>query len=293
MQLSIIVIFHNMRREAARTLYSLSPRYQQDVTADDYEVIAIDNGSDTPLDPKSVTTLGANFHYLNHPTTSISPAKAMNIGAEMATTSNLAFIVDGARMASPGLIRKTLDALRLHQTSFVTALAWHLGPDIQNCSMLKGYDQNREDQLLDTINWPEQGYDLFTIACIAPSSRYGFLGDIPPECSWLALPRAVFDALGGYDLRFQSGGGGLVNHDLRNRAMEHPGLRPVLLLGEGVFHQFHGGIATNATFDHHPMIQFKAEYHQIRGTEYSVHPTPEVTYYGSLPRQARRFFLFE
>ncbi len=289
MQLSIIVIFHNMRREAARTLHSLSPAYQQDVSADDYEVIAIDNGSDTPLDPASVTGFGANFRYLSHATSSISPAEAMNIGAGMATAGNLAFIVDGARMASPGLIRKTLDALRLHQTSFVTGLAWHLGPDIQNRSMLKGYDQAREDLLLDTINWPERGYDLFTIACLAPSSRHGFLGDIPPECSWLALPRDLFDALGGYETRFQSGGGGLVNHDLRNRAMDHPDLRPVLLLGEGVFHQFHGGIATNVALDHHPVVQFKAEYHDIRGTEYSAHPSPEVTYYGSLPPQARRF----
>jgi hypothetical protein len=56
--LSVIVIFYNMRREAARTLLSLSTQYQQNLTADDYEVIAIDNGSTEPLDPKLLKVLG-------------------------------------------------------------------------------------------------------------------------------------------------------------------------------------------------------------------------------------------
>ncbi len=35
-RLTIVVVVHNMQREAPRTLFSLSPQYQEGVTADDY-----------------------------------------------------------------------------------------------------------------------------------------------------------------------------------------------------------------------------------------------------------------
>ena len=62
-------------------------------------------------------------------------------------------------------------------------------------------------------------------------------------------------------------GGGFVNLDLWCRALELPGIRPVVLLGEGTFHQLHGGVATNAA----PrslagsLEQWEAQYKAIRG----------------------------
>ena len=41
-RLSIVVAFHDMAREAARTLATLAPGYQRGVAADAYEVIAVD-----------------------------------------------------------------------------------------------------------------------------------------------------------------------------------------------------------------------------------------------------------
>ena len=44
-KLSVVIAFFNMRREAARTLYSLTTDYQRDIGIDDYEVIVLDSGS--------------------------------------------------------------------------------------------------------------------------------------------------------------------------------------------------------------------------------------------------------
>ncbi|MBV9065146.1 MAG: glycosyltransferase, partial [Methylobacteriaceae bacterium] len=44
-QISVIVVVYNIPREAPRTLYSLSAAYQQNIAAEDYEVIVVDNGS--------------------------------------------------------------------------------------------------------------------------------------------------------------------------------------------------------------------------------------------------------
>ena len=287
LKLSVVVVFHNMRREARRTLFSLSPAYQREVS--DWEVIAIDNGSSALLGEDSVCVHGPNFRYHYLETDSVSPVGAVNLGVRMARAPNIAVIVDGARMATPNLVGNTMRALRLFDDPFVYALSWHLGPDVQNYSMLDGYDQNIEDQLLDTVDWRSDGYRLFDISTLAQSSRAGFKGGVPPECSWLAMRKTTFEELGGYDARFTSPGGGLVNHDFRNLAMKRPGIHPVLLLGEGVFHQFHGGVATNVEPDHHPMHRFQEAYREIRGREYKVEPSADPIWFGYLPVNARRF----
>mgnify|MGYP003336692898 CR=1 FL=1 len=51
--LSVVVISYNGQRELPRTLYSLSPLYQRDITADDYEVIGVVAGVVRP--PRSET----------------------------------------------------------------------------------------------------------------------------------------------------------------------------------------------------------------------------------------------
>jgi len=287
--LSIVVVFHNMVREAPRTLYSLGREYQQRLVDNNYEIVAIDNGSDQPLDPRAIATIDPPVRYHRHDTSSPSPAAAVNIGVGMAEGDLVAVIVDGARMSSPGLVGHTQRAAALTAPPFVAALSWHLGPAVQNESMLDGYSPAVEDRLLEEIRWPENGYALFNISTLAQSSRPGFLGGVPPECSWWALRRSDFEELGGFDERFNSPGGGLVNHDFRNRVMTLPGISPIVILGEGVFHQFHGGVATNVSLDDHPIDLFQAEYEQIRSAAYAPAPTPPELYHGSMREEARRF----
>lgn len=287
--LSIVVIFHNMRREAARTLHSLSTAYQCGANAEQYEVIAIDNGSAAPLDAGAVKSHGSQFRYHFHGTDSVSPAEAVNLGVEMARGEFVAIIVDGARMATPDIVAASLKGLLIGRDPAVCALSWHLGPDVQNKTMLDGYDQQAEDDLLDSIAWPEHGYRLFDISTLAQSSGMGFLGGMPSELSWVALRLDTFNALGGFDERFRTPGGGQVNHEFRNRLMTHPGIQPVILLGEGVFHQFHGGVATNVPMQHHPREAFRAEYIRIVGQAFKPAPTPPVIYLGKMPQSARRF----
>lgn len=289
MKLSIVIITHNMRREAARTLYSLSPDHQAGVRADDYEVIVIDNGSSAPLDPESVKQFGPHFRYHYHETHSASPVDAVNLGAHMARGESLAIIVDGARMATPGIVRYTLSALRAEPDALVCALSWHLGPDVQPKSTQEGYDQAFEDAMLKKAGWREDGYQLFAISTLAPSSGTGFFGDFPLECSWVALERNRFHAMGGFDPRFQTAGGGLCNHDFRNRALQQPGIVPVKLLGEGVFHQVHGGIATNAPPAQRPLQAFHDEYTRIHGARFVPVDVVDPVYVGMMPAAARRF----
>ena len=285
--LSVIVVFHDMRREAARTLLSLSREYQIAGRSLDYEVIAVDNGSRMPLDDRLVRRFGSAFRYLYHPTESRSPCAAINVAAGHARGRYLTVCIDGARILSPGVLHYTTLATRLAARPVITTLAWHLGRQPQNVTIQAGYDAAVEDRLLAESGWEHDGYRLFSIACLALSSRPGWFLPIP-ESNCVTVSRQTFEQLGGFDIRFESPGGGLANHDYLARALQLTASRVVVLLGEGTFHQVHGGVATNVPLERHPMSIFAAEYERLRGGPFSDPPMTPV-FLGGMPTAALPF----
>lgn len=286
MRLSIITAFRNMQREAPRTLFTLSPEYQQNVAPDDYEVIAVDIGSTPPLnDTCPIEQFGKNFRLfrtMDNP----SPAAAINEAARQAEGKAIAVCIDGARMLSPGVVRYTIDALQMRENPLVATLAWHLGTSIQNISMESGYDQVEEDRLLNTVDWKNDGYELFRISSLAGSSRNGYFLPIS-ESNFATVNRNLWEELGGLEEKFQSPGGGFVNLDFYRKACETCS-ELIILLGEGTFHQFHGGVATNVPLSKHPGKIFRQEYIQIRGRSFQP-PTKRAIYLGGLCLQALPF----
>src|ERR1700733_15055617 len=97
-ELSVVVVVHNMAREAPRTLYSLSAKYQRNIAAEDYEVIVVDNGSTPPLDAKVLDGLAGHFRLLRVDPAPPSPAAAVNRGLAEARGKIIGVMVDGARM---------------------------------------------------------------------------------------------------------------------------------------------------------------------------------------------------
>ena len=288
---SIVVVVHNMAREAPRTLRSLAPSYQQGIDADDYEVIVVDNGSSPPFDPKILDGLGDNFRLIRIDPAPPSPAQAVNWGLAEARGEIVGVLIDGARMVTPGFVHFGRQGARLHPRSVVATLAWHLGYDQQRWAMEGGYDQKREDQLLASINWPHDGYRLFEIAAFDESSTDGWFAPIQ-ESNGLFLSRDSWELLGGIDESFDAPGGGLVNLDTLVRALELPESELVILLGEATFHQFHGGIASNADYLTFPQLltKWQVQYEAIRGRPLKTPTTQNRTYLGTLPKPMLQHF---
>lgn len=285
-RLTVIVAFHEMRREAERTLYTLSSEYQRGVGAGDYEVVAIDNGSSDPLPESEVMRFGPSFHHRRHDGDP-SPAAAINAVAADATTEWVMCLIDGARMLSPGVLAGALAAFAERPEPFVYTIGLHLGPAPQNELVARGYGTAEEDRLLAGIDWRHNGYALFTVSTPALSvGEEGFYSQLT-ESNCFALRRTAFLDRGGLDERFRSPGGGLVNLDLFKRLVEDPGVSPICLLGEGSFHQLHGGVATNVPMPEHPWESFAAEYEAIRGAPYAPPAPREPLYFGEVPGEAR------
>jgi hypothetical protein len=280
--LSVIVVFHNMAREAPRTLFTLSAEYQRGVCPANYEVIVVDVGSRAPLEESFVQSFGGNFRLFSA-RAAPSPVAAVNRAACLARGDAIVLCIDGARMLSPGILRYMLDAFKIWNDPVVATLGWHLGPKIQNDSMLEGYQQAAEDKLLDSVDWRSDGYELFRISSLAGSSKNGWFCPIC-ESNCVAVRKEAWTRLGGLHEGFVSPGGGLVNLDFYREACSQ--LDPlVTLLGEGTFHQFHGGVATNVPWKDHPKDAFNAEYTAIRGRAFSI-LEKSATYLGGIPPQA-------
>jgi hypothetical protein len=292
--LSVVVIVHDMAREAPRTLLSLSAGYQLDIRPDEYEVIVVDNGSTVPLSQALLDRLPGQFRLIRLDPAPPSPARAINRGLAEARGRVIGVMIDGARMVTPRTLRFALHGATLYPRTVVATLGWYLGYDLQAYAVLAGYDAAQEDALLASVGWPANGYRLFEISTPDESSVDAWLagpggtGRIY-ESNALFATRSMWHELGGAEERFALPGGGLLSFDLFRRAVELPDARLVLLLGEAAFHQVHGGIATNATpaAFRERYQKWAMEYLSIRGKPYApaqlAHPPACL---GTLPHAA-------
>jgi len=287
---SFVLIAYDMPAQAENTIRSLLPDYQRGVRLEDYEVLIVENQSANNISQDFLETLPHNFSYHLRQETQPTPIHAINYGIQQAKGRNICVMIDGARLLTPGVVRNTILGHRLSPQAIVTVPGYHLGFELQQKAVGSGYDTEQEAVLMQSIGWPEDGYRLFDIACFSGSCVHGFY--LPhSESNCISMPREIWEALGGYDARFDKRGGGLVNLDLYKRACEYPGIKHVFLHGEGTFHQFHGGVTTGGdnSEDRQQFIdEIKEQYVQIRGQSFSS-PETDPIYLGELPRSAQKF----
>lgn len=249
MKLSVVIATYEMQREAPRTLMSVLPPCQRETQNIDYEIIVIDNGSSEPLDFSSIDFAGrpVKVVYINPSDAKPSPVFAINDAVNSHATGDFLLIcIDGARIFSSYLIRRTVDILTQFPHAFTFVGSRHLGHETQMIASQRGYDQHAEDELLDSVDWITDLDLLWEISVWAGAhNRENYL--IQNESNAIGLSRDLWNLLGGYNPGFQRPGGGLCNLELFNRAVSDERMLNVLLYGETTFHQYHGGAATSST----------------------------------------------
>lgn len=242
-EVSLVIVSYEIERELPRTLRSLARPYQQNMAPATCEIIVVDNGSAKPPQLEDFRAIDADLHVLHQPNPGMSPVAAINTGLAVARAPLIGVWIDGARLASPGLLAACMAAAKLHPRPVITTLNYQIGPGLHYESGRHGYDRAAEERLLAGIAWPADGYRLFDIA--TPENRGGEAGPLL-ESNALFLPRALWAELGGYDPAFTEAGGGVVNADTLLRACALPETQLIRIAGEGTFHQFHGGLSTSS-----------------------------------------------
>ena len=287
---SFVLIAYDMPAQAENTIRSLLPDYQLGVSVEDYEVLIVENESSNNISKEFLEALPSNFSYHLRRETQPTPIHAINYGLEHAKGESICVMIDGARLLTPGVVKNTILGHRISNSAIVTVPGYHLGFELQQKAVGSGYDSAREQALMRSISWPESGYRLFDIACFSGSCVHGFY--LPhSESNCISMPREIWKDLGGYDVRFDMRGGGLVNLDLYKRACEYTGVTHIFLHGEGTFHQFHGGVTTGGenSIDRQKFIdEIKEQYQQIRGHSFTS-PETNPLYLGELSSSAQKF----
>lgn len=242
---SIILIAYKMRDQLRNTLLTLYPDYQRNCSMRDYEVIVVENSSSENLDQATIDSLPANIHYFLREEESQSPVPSINFAFEQCRGECIGMIMDGARMLSPGVIEHAMLAHNTTPNAVTVMPGYHLGDQEQHLHGSAADALAEERRLLDSVDWREDGYELFSISTFSGANRRGYLHPIL-ECNCLFASRDNFRKIGDADSRFMQPGGGSVNlHMYRSLGML-TGSELFVVPGEGSFHQFHGGVSTSS-----------------------------------------------
>lgn len=285
MKLSVILISYDMAREIPRTLQGLARTYQAGAQDLDYEVLLIDNGSPEPLDPASWADTDVPVRLIRIDDAPHSPVQAINLAFSQARGEVICLMIDGAHLLTPGVFKMALSNFEAFADPVIAIRYFYTGMDEQTVSVDNGYTKEVEDQLLARIEWPSDGYRLYEIGTPLRSGAkrlHWFNRMFESNC--LFLKRSLFTELGGADERFDLPGGGFVNLDIFKRALEAPGVTPVQIIGEGSFHQLHGGTTTNSSGKARDakLAQFRQQYLEIRGHD-QLMATADFIYMGHMP----------
>ncbi len=288
MKLSVILVSYDMVREIPRTLQSLARDYQHGARDLNYEVLLIDNGSPVPLDEATWAGIDVPVRLICVPDAPPSPAKAINIALAEAKGEIVCLMIDGAHLLTPGVFRMAISGYQAFDNAVVAIRYFYLGVEEQTVSVNKGYDKQAEDKLLERIHWPRDGYRLFEISTPLRSGAKKltwFNGMFESNC--LFMRKSLFWELGGADERFDHPGGGFLNLDTFKRAVEAAGVTPIQIIGEGSFHQLHGGLTTNSDSGKRAALleRYREQYARIRGHTELMAKVPFI-YMGHMPTVA-------
>ena len=176
------------------------------------------------------------------------------------------------------MLRHGVTGLAAYAPAVVATVQWYVGPGQQPDAVAAGYDQTAEDELFETIGWPADGYRLFEIGhFITDGSRDRDWLDGILESNCIFTPRERLEQIGGFDEAFSMPGGGYANLDLYERLAVAPDTNVVTILGEGSFHQVHGGTTTNAPDPadrQRELTGYARHYEELRGRSIKGPTTP-------------------
>lgn len=283
--ISFVIAAYNMDAQLKRTLQSLADDYQK-VDYSEMEVIIVDNGSTVPIRHEAMrrfTNVTEVIRVEGHP----SPVFGLNRGIEAASFSNVAVMIDGAHMLSPGVFDNAKSVLQMMSRPVINVPQYILGAVSQNLISSDGAYQ-RESEKLAELRWKLNGYRLFEYA-VRAGEVGGKTCHSTIESNCLITTKEVLTECGGFDESFDEAGAGLANIELMTRLRHHADNQYVILPGEGTFHQDHRGTTTGASREDREALvaSYWEKYKAITGNTTNITVRPPF-YYGVVSTAAER-----
>ena len=156
----------------------------------------------------------------------------------------VALMIDGAHVLTPGVLHYGMPGCRAYEPASWPPSSGTSGPASRATRCSRATTRRSRTGSSTQIQWPDDGYRLFEIGHFIGDRDWfdGIVGEQLP----LRAPQAARAGRAASTTASRWPGGGYANLDLFERLGPTPGRHAWRrILGEGSFHQFHGGTTTN------------------------------------------------
>jgi hypothetical protein len=230
-KLSVVVVLRQSANQAEHALHSLSPQFQRNVRADDYEIIVVEAPSSDTLGEARARARAENLRYFSLDAAAAWRASALSFGVEQCRAPNLGVLFDGSHIVTPRVVELALSALGLGSRPLVFVPEYCLGKTPELAAQA------------EAVDWRSDSDPLFASSRFGPANPNGFLGPmLGTVCSF--FPLASFREVGGFEPRLDGPGGGALSLGLYTRLCLLKGAQLIALAGEGAFRQLHPEVDT-------------------------------------------------
>ncbi|KZR65040.1 glycosyltransferase family 2 protein [Prochlorococcus sp. MIT 1306] len=260
MNLSIIIGCYELTTQIERTIVSIHKALQRvpNITS---EIIIADNSLKAIIDTsksKELNFVLREYGHLRQPIHHI-----INDSVKYSKGNLLCVMIDGARLCSKGVFRKSLILFQHDPNCLIHIPNFQIGPVHQMYASEVDFGLKDEERLLIDLGWPNvHSVDLIRASTL---EEHAGLGPTIFESNCLLVSRRIWDKVGGYDERFLRMDGGFASADLLYRLSKVCSAL-LILKNEGSFHQLHGGSTTISPKQTEIGLKdMTTEYRQIKG----------------------------
>ena len=259
-RLSIFIGHYEAEKQLKRTIRSLGSKVQKETNID-VKITIIDNSRDKRLKENELVV--GKFELEIKQTNCEKPIHWHLDEAVREDSSNyIGLCIDAARWCSSGVLKKAAKELRDDKQSIIHVPNYQLGPCMQMYAEECGFTEEKEEELLQEVSWPE--CNAVSLKSIATMESHA--GEKTPifESNALFMSKQQWIQAGGYNKEFRRLDGGFASAEMLQRVLQ---IRPLLTImaSEGNFHQMHGGTTTkSASQTKNEIRKMTREYRKIR-----------------------------
>ena len=232
--------------------------------------------------PSSATSTSATRRRRRRPTRSTGASRSPRGEA-------IALMIDGAHVLTPGVLRYGMLGLRTYEPAIVATQQWYVGPGQQPDAMHAGYDQRLRGPAVRARSSGRSTATGCSRSATSSATATGSTGcgratasSCPARCSSrsAASTRASRCRAAATPTSTSTSG-----------SARRPDVTVVTILGEGSFHQVHGGTTTNQARPRRArpsvLSSYREHFARARGRGLRG-PRKPIHYVGSMPGAARR-----
>ncbi|PPC76747.1 hypothetical protein C4K68_13880 [Pokkaliibacter plantistimulans] len=229
--ITILIYAKDTKKELRRTLRALKDDYQKKAENFTWEIIVLDDNPSPSISAEQLGSILPGVKVVHNSSFGQSAFDFIKQSYSLASGKLIGLWTDASYIASPGTLHHAYNAWLSDSKSVIGLLSFQLGFDVHSRSVLEGFTEVVEQDLLKSVSWLKDGYKLFDISVLEEPSN-GWFGCLN-NCNVFFLDRELFSKIINESLFPENN----FSFSLWKMAVDYSKGNPWIILGEAVFKQ--------------------------------------------------------